>query len=113
MVSLGFHRAASRKYSRSLYTRSETHDVRDSHDATIQKTKQIKLHTILLVIMKRLTIIAPTMGLQHKFSDRLRLLFTGSAGFDMKWSPHVLSSVEMLGTANITDRLALVYSIGF
>lgn len=93
---------------------SETHDVRDSHDAhDPKKTETDKTTHDSSSHHERLTIIAPTMGLQHKFSDRLRLLFTGSAGFDMKWSPHVLSSVEMLGTANITDRLALVYSIGF
>lgn len=88
---------------------SEIHDAHDSHDS---KKVENHLDTHDSGHHERLTIIAPTLNLQHKFSDRLRLLVTGSAGFDMKWLPHALSSVEILGTVFETRRLALVYNLG-
>lgn len=86
----------------------ETHDSHDSHSPKIVE-KDISTHDS--GNHERLTIVAPTIGLQHKFSDRFRLLFSGSAGFDMKWSPHALSSVEILGTAFETGNFAFVYNL--
>ncbi len=92
---------------------TNTHDVHDSHDPhASEDPKKEENDTHDSGGHKRLTIIAPTIGLQHVFSDKLRLLLTSSAGLDMTWWFHSSSSVEILGNLLRTERFTLIYNAG-
>lgn len=91
-------------------THDEAHDSHGSHVS--DKTKKEENNTHDADNHKRLTIIAPTIGLQHVFSDKLRLLLTSSAGLDMTWWFHSFSSAEILGNLLRTERFSLIYNVG-
>lgn len=90
---------------------SDPHDPHDPHSdphdnaATHTPSHDSESH-------ERLTIIAPTIGLQHTVSDKFRLLLTGAAGFDTGWSFHWWSTAEVSGTLFKRDRWSLIYNAG-
>lgn len=92
---------------------NDSHDPHDPHGAHGEEKVEKNLDSHDSGHHERLTIISWTAGVQHVISDKLRLLLSGSVGFDTTWSLHTASSIEFLGTAFRKERFALVYNAGF